>query len=141
MKRGSILSFIQRVWLTMAQSRSAADRRASTACGSPAGSAEEAFVFDARSTADADDLSGDDVERSKAQVFDVAGSSQTAREFARKSARAAAKFFSMRRKPEPNQRLEPTRWTGVVIATRPLRSTPRRYSKLRLCARQRVAHH
>jgi hypothetical protein len=125
----------------MSVSRSAANRRASTACGSPAGSAEEAFVFDARSTADADDLSGDDVERSKAQVFDVAGSSQTAREFARESARAAAKFSSMRRKPEPNQRLEPTRLAGAVFPARPLRSTSTCGSKSRDCARQRVAHH
>jgi hypothetical protein len=56
-------------------------------------------------------------------VFAVASSSQTAREFSRENARAAAEFSSERREPEPNQRLEPTRWTGAVFPERPLRST------------------
>ena len=74
-------------------------------------------------------------------VFAVAGSSEKAREFSRESARAAAEFFCVRRESEPNKRPEPTRLAGAVIATRLLRSTPRRISKFRLCARQRVAHH
>ena len=74
-------------------------------------------------------------------VFAVAGLSETAREFSQKSARVAAEFFCVRRESEPNQRLEPTRLAGAVIATRLLRSTTRRISKFRLCARQRVAHH
>ena len=74
-------------------------------------------------------------------VFAVAGLSETAREFSRESARAAAKFSSIQREPEPNKRPEPTRLAGAVIATRLLRSTTRRISKFRLCARQHVAHH
>ena len=69
MKRGSILSFVQRGRLAMSQSRSAAGRSASTACGSMAGEAKEAFVGDVRSMADADDLSGSDAERSKPQAL------------------------------------------------------------------------
>ncbi len=139
MKRGSIVSFMQRDRLTMSQSRSAAGRRASTEVGSLAGLAEENFVGDVRSTADADDLFGSDVERSKAQVFAVADSSQTARRFARESARATADLLRVRREPEPNQPPEPTRWTGAVIPTRLLRSTLRRSSKRRVYARQRAA--
>jgi hypothetical protein len=63
------LSFVQRGRLAMSQSRSAADRRASTACGSMADEAKEAFVGDVRSMADADDLSGSDAERSKPQAL------------------------------------------------------------------------
>jgi hypothetical protein len=74
-------------------------------------------------------------------VFPSRQSRQTAREFSRESARAAAEFCSWRRESEPNQRLEPTRLAGAVIATRLLRSTTRRISKFRLRARQRVAHH
>ena len=74
-------------------------------------------------------------------VFAVASSRQTAREFSRESARAAADFSSVRRESEPNQRLEPTRWTGAVFRERLLRSTGLRSSKGRVYARQRVAHH
>ena len=57
------------------------------------------------------------------------------------SARAAAMISVCSHRSLPNQRLEPTRLAGAVIATRLLRSTTRRISKFRLRARQRVAHH
>ena len=57
------------------------------------------------------------------------------------SARATAEFSVCPHRSWPNKRLEPTRWTGAVIATRLLRSTVLRISKGRDCARQRVAHH
>ena len=46
-----------------------------------------------------------------------------------------------KKEKEANKAPEPTRLAGAVIATGHLRSTPRRISKFRLCARQRVAHH
>jgi hypothetical protein len=56
------------------------------------------------------------------------------------SARAAAVLPVCPHRSEPNQALEPTRWTGAVLLTCPLRSTLRRSAKRRLYARQRVAH-
>ena len=72
-------------------------------------------------------------------VFPSPQSRQTAREFSRESARAAAEFSGLRRESEPNQPVQPTRWTGAVFLTRLLRSTSTCGSKSHLCARQRAA--
>jgi hypothetical protein len=56
------------------------------------------------------------------------------------SARATAMSLVCPHRSLPNQALEPTRWTGAVLLTRPLRSTLRRSAKRRVYARQRVAH-
>ena len=62
------------------------------------------------------------------------------REVFDESARAAAMSLVCPHRSLPNQALEPTRWTGAVLLTRPLRSTLRRSAKRRVYARQRVAH-
>jgi hypothetical protein len=65
---------------------------------------------------------------------------ESLREVVDESARAAAVMLACPHHSEPNQALEPTRCTGAVLLTRPLRSNFRRSAKRRVYARQRVAH-
>ena len=159
MMRGSIVSFIQKGRLAMPQSRSAAGRRASTACVSMAGEAKETFAFNARSTAGADDLSGSDVERSKAQALAESFPARNTHSIRAAIASPVCEALwyknraaSLRRartrvcdrslfatSQRANQPPEPTRLHGAVIATCLLRSTALRISNDRDYARQRVA--